>query len=223
VKPLPLLAAAAIAVYGRARRRRLGRVELGVGAVVLAGCLAVGLGLVEPPDLEKVIEDTAVALGPYTYVLVGGLAYLETGAFVGLIAPGETAVLVGGVVAGQGQIDPILLFGLVWACAVGGDVTSYYLGRHLGRDFMLRHGPRFKITEERLVQVEHFFDRRGGSTILVGRFIGLVRALAPFIAGTARMPIAKFLPYDIVGAGLWAGLFVTLGYVFSRSLGTVTT
>ena len=82
------------------------------------------------------------------------LAFLETGAFVGLIAPGETTVIVGGLVAGQGEISLFVLIALVWVCAVAGDVTSYLLGRRLGRDFMIRHGPRVKITEERLVQVE---------------------------------------------------------------------
>ena len=79
-----------------------------------------------------------------------------------------------------------------------------------------------KITEERLEQVERFFERRGGMTILIGRFIGLVRAIAPFIAGASRMPLRKFLPYDILGAGLWATTFCVLGYVFWRSFDQLT-
>jgi membrane-associated phospholipid phosphatase len=110
----------------------------------------------------------------------------------------------------------------VWACAVLGDLTSYTLGRRLGRDFMVRHGARVKITEERLQQVEGFFERRGGSTILIGRFIGLVRAIAPFIAGASRMPLRKFLPYDVLGAGLWATTFCLLGYLFWRSFDKLT-
>ena len=223
MRPLPLVAGLALAAFLAIRRHEVGRVELLGGALVVAGCLVVGLGVVEVPDFEKLLEDLGTALGPYTYALVGALAFLETGAFIGLLAPGETAVLVGGVVAGQGQIDPIVLVAIVWTCAVAGDLTSYFIGRRLGREFMLAHGSRLKITEGRLQQVEGFFERRGGATILVGRFIGLVRALAPFIAGSARMPLAKFVPYDILGAGLWAALFVTLGYVFWRSIGTVTT
>ena len=69
------------------------------------------------------------------------MAFLETGAFVGLIAPGETTILVGGVIAGQGEIELIPLIGLIWVCAVLGDTTSFLIGRRLGRDFMLRHGP----------------------------------------------------------------------------------
>ena len=154
---------------------------------------AVGFGIVEPPNLTGLIEDVGTKLGKWTYLLVGTLAFLETGAFIGLIAPGESAVLVGGVVAGQGEISIVTLIGLVWFCAVAGDLTSYTLGRRLGRGFLERHGPRLKITEDRLQTVEGFFDRHGGPTILIGRFIGLVRALAPFIAGASKMELRRFL------------------------------
>jgi membrane protein DedA with SNARE-associated domain/membrane-associated phospholipid phosphatase len=222
VHPLWLAGGVALAVWLWTRRRRLGRPALVAGAVATVAVLLVGVGVIPLPNIEKLIEDVGKALGPWTYVLVGALAYLETGAFIGLVAPGETAVLVGGVVAGQGEVDLVAMIALVWACAVAGDVTSFLLGRRLGREFLLRHGPRLQITEARLEQVERFFERRGGMTILIGRFIGLVRALAPFVAGASRMPLRKFLPYDVIGAGLWGSLFVLLGYLFSRSLDQVT-
>ena len=137
------------------------------------------------------------------------------------MAPGETIVIAGGVIAGQGEIDLLPLIGLVWACAVLGDTTSFFIGTRLGRSFLERHGPRFKITEERLQQVEGYFDRHGGKTILIGRFIGLVRALAPFIAGSSGLAYRRFIPYSIVGTGLWATLFCTLGYIFWRSFDKV--
>jgi undecaprenyl-diphosphatase len=132
-------------------------------------------------------------------------------------------VIVGGVVAGQGEISLFVLISIVWACAVAGDVTSYTVGRRLGRAWLIRHGDRLKITEDRLEQVERFFEKRGGATILIGRFIGFVRALAPFIAGTSRMPLSRFLPYDVLGAGAWAATFATLGYVFWHSFDRLTT
>ena len=217
-----LLGAVALAGFLVARRRKLGRPVLAAGALVTLGAVAVGVGLVELPNVEKLLEDAGTALGLWTYLLVGVLAFLETGAFVGLIAPGETAVLVGGLAAGQGQIDLFVLIAIVWTCAVAGDVTSYTLGRRLGRAWLVRHGPRLKITEERLHQVETFFERRGGVTILIGRFVGLVRALAPFIAGTSKMPMRTFLPYDVVGAGAWATTFCVLGYVFWQSFDRIT-
>ena len=153
---------------------------------------------IHPPSLDEILLDIGKALGPYTYILVGVMAFLETGAFVGLIAPGETVVIVGGLVAGQGEINIVILIGLVWFCAVAGDTTSFLLGRRLGREFLLKPRPRVRITEARLEQVEGFLHRHGGSTILFGRFLGLVRALAPFVAGASRMPLRRFLPYDVV-------------------------
>ena len=217
-----LLTAVALSAFLFVRRRKLGKLELGAGVLAVAGAVLVGAGVIDLPNIEKLIEDVGTRLGKWTYLLVGTLAFLETGAFVGLVAPGETAVLVGGLVAGQGQIDLFVLIAIVWACAVAGDVTSYTLGRKLGRSWLLRHGERLKITEERLHQVEKFFEKRGGLTILIGRFIGLVRALAPFIAGTSKMPLRQFLPYDIIGAGAWATTFCVLGYVFWQSFDRLT-
>jgi len=151
------------------------------------------------------------------------MAFLETGAFIGLVAPGETAVIVGGVVAGQGQIDILALIALVWFCAVAGDSASFLLGRRLGRAFLVRHGARLRITEERLEQVERFLRRHGGPTILVGRFIGFVRALGPFVAGASHFPFRRFIPYDVIAAGLWSATFCLLGYFFWRSLDQVLT
>lgn len=173
------------------------------------------------PDAKKVIENVAKALGPWTYVLVGLLAFLETGAFVGLIAPGETAIMVGGVIAGQGEISVVALIGLVWVCAVLGDTCSFFIGRRLGRDFILRHGPRFKIDEHRLETVESYFERHGGKTILIGRFVGLVRAVAPFVIGSSGFPYRRFVPYSVIGCGLWGTLYCLLGYIFYQSFDRV--
>lgn len=213
-------AVAALAIVAAAVRLRRHMLPAGLAAVAL-GIYASGL-LELLPDFEKVIEDLAAALGDWTYLLVGGLAFLETGAFVGLLAPGESAVIVGGVIAGQGEISLVLLIGIVWASAAAGDTTSFFIGRKLGRGFLLRHGPRFRITRERLEQVEAYFKRHGGKTIFVGRFIGLVRALAPFIAGSSRMPFGRFFPYSVLGTGLWSATFCVLGFVFWRSFNRVT-
>ncbi len=221
MKPLWLVGAAVLALVLAARRRRLEPPLLVGGGIVAAGCLVYGLGLVELPNLETLLTDLGQALGQWTYVLVGALAFLETGAFIGLLAPGETTIIVGGVVAGQGEIDIVALIAIVWACAVAGDVTSFLLGRRLGRAFLVRHGPKVQITPERLAQVEAFFERHGGAAVFLGRFVGIVRAVAPFLAGSGGMPLRRFLPYDILGAGLWGTTFCLLGYIFWRSLGTV--
>ena len=199
------------------------RKSLAVGAVVVILAVLFATGVMPSlPHPEKVITDVATALGSWTYVLVGALAFLETGAFVGLVAPGETTVIVGGVIAGQGEISLVPLIGLVWLCCVLGDATSFFIGRRLGRTFLLRHGPKIKVDEGRLEQVESYFERHGGKTILIGRFIGLVRAVAPFVAGSSGIAFRRFLPFSIIGAGLWSTLFCVLGYVFYRSLDQVT-
>jgi membrane protein DedA with SNARE-associated domain len=211
-----------IAAFAVWRRRTIsGERKLLAGAAVVVLAVYASGALNALPDPKKAIGDIAEALGAWTYALVGVMAYLETGAFVGLVAPGETVVIAGGVIAGQGEIDLIPLIGLVWVCAVLGDTTSFYIGRRLGRGFLERHGPRVKITHERLTQVESYFDRHGGKTILIGRFIGLVRALAPFIAGASGLAYKRFLPYSVVGTGLWSTVFCVLGYIFWRSFDKV--
>jgi membrane protein DedA with SNARE-associated domain/membrane-associated phospholipid phosphatase len=173
-------------------------------------------------NLEQAIQDLSQGLGAWTYLLVGGLAFLETGAFVGLIAPGEFTVLLGGAVAQHGDVSLPLILAVTWLSAFAGDTVSFMLGARLGRGFLVRHGERLRITPERLELVDSYFERHGGKTILVGRFIGLVRALAPFIAGSSRLRYREFAPYSILGTGLWSSALILTGYFASQSLGTVT-
>ncbi|MCB0866963.1 MAG: bifunctional DedA family/phosphatase PAP2 family protein [Solirubrobacterales bacterium] len=172
-------------------------------------------------DAQDVLEDISGKLGAWTYAIVAVLAFLETGAFVGLVAPGETFVVLAGAVAGQGETSVVLTIGIVWFAAFMGDTVSYVLGEKLGRDFILEHGHRVRITRERFAQVERYFDSHGGKTILIGRFIGLVRALAPFIAGSSGMRYRAMAPYSILGTGLWATAFVLLGYFASKNIDAV--
>jgi membrane protein DedA with SNARE-associated domain len=221
VKPFPLAAAVALAAFLVVRRRRLERTMLVGGALLAAGMIVYGLGVIHPPNIEELLLKVGDRLGKWTYLVMGAMAYLETGAFVGFVIPGETAILVGGLFAGQGHIDVVTLIAIVWGSAVAGDVTSFFLGRKLGRAFMERHGPKVHITEDRLQRVEGFFDKHGGKAILVGRFVGLVRSIAPFLAGSSRMPLRRFLPYDVIGAGLWSATFILLGFLFWRSFSQV--
>jgi membrane protein DedA with SNARE-associated domain len=215
--------ALAIAILAYRRRRRVaGELKVvAVVAVVLLGVIASGV-LPSLPSFETIIKDLADALGKGTYALVGAMAFLETGAFIGFVAPGEFTVILGGVIAGEGTISIIPLIGIVWICAIAGDSTSFWIGRKVGRQFLLKHGPKVRITEERFHQVEDYFDRHGGKTIVIGRFLGFVRPLAPFIAGSSRMPYGRFLPYSVVGTGLWGTTFCLLGYIFWRSFDKVS-
>lgn len=202
---------------GKSTRKRL-----------LIGAAAVAIGLVYffisrqlgHLDLQELLEEVSETLGAWTYLLVGFFAFAETGAFIGLVVPGETTMLLGGAVAGQGAIDVYLLIAIAWFAAWLGDTTSFFLGRRLGREFVLKHGGRVGISNERFEKVEDYFSRHGGKTIFIGRWISLVRALAPFIAGSSKMSYRGFVPYSILGTGLWASLHILVGYFFSRSIET---
>jgi undecaprenyl-diphosphatase len=221
VKTGPLVFAVLAAAFLAWRWRRLEPTLKAGGVLLVAGLLVYGSGVVHPPNVKQIVEDAGSTLGRWTYLVVAVMAFFETGAFVGLIAPGETFLIFGGVVAGQGTISLVALIALVWAAAVAGDLASFYAGRRLGRSFLERHGPKVSINEERLQTVEAFFDRHGGKAIFLGRFVGLVRAVNPFLAGSSGMPLRRFLPYDIVGAGAWATMLLVLGYVFWQSFDRV--
>jgi membrane-associated protein len=195
---------------------------VGAGVIAAAAFAVVVGGLVQPPDLEALLADVAETLGSWTYALVAGLAFLETGAFVGLVAPGETAIALGGVVAAQGEISLGLILPLAWLAAALGDLASFGLGRRLGRRFLLARGPRLGVTPGRLERVEDFFENHGPKAILLGRFIGIVRAVAPFLAGASGMRLRAFLPWSLLGTGVWATTFTLIGYAFHESFASAT-
>jgi membrane protein DedA with SNARE-associated domain len=217
----PLLTAVLVAIAGIARRDRLTWPVRVVAVIAVVGLLLVGTGLLELPSVEKMVRDVTGALGSLTYVLVGGFAFAESGAFVGLVAPGEIVVVLGGVAAGDGTVALPVLIAIVWACALAGDLLSYAVGKRFGRGILLRHGGGLGITEARLDRVDGFLVKHGAATILVGRFIGLVRALAPFVAGASHMPARRFVPPAVVASGLWSAAFCSLGYAFGQSLDTL--
>jgi membrane protein DedA with SNARE-associated domain/membrane-associated phospholipid phosphatase len=196
------------------------RLKIGAGVLVVGAIYFFISRQLGHLDLQGLLEDLSNTLGAWTYLIVAVFAFAETGAFVGLVVPGETVMLLGGAVAGQGAIDIYLLIAIAWFSAWLGDTTSFFLGRRLGREFVLKHGPRFGISHERFEKVEDYFGRHGGKTIFIGRWISLVRAFAPFIAGSSGMGYRAFVPYSILGTGLWASLHILIGYFFSRSIET---
>ncbi len=197
------------------RRRRL--LLVAIAAAIAAGYYLISR-VIPHDELQQLLEDVSNTLGAWTYLLVGVFAFAETGAFVGLVVPGETTMLFGGAVAGQGAIDIYILIAIAWFAAWAGDTTSFFVGRRLGRGFVLRNGPRFGVSRERFEWVEDYFSRHGGKTIFIGRWIGVVRALAPFVAGSSGMRYGAFVPYSILGTGLWASAHILIGYFFSRSI-----
>ncbi len=193
------------------------RVVLAAGVLIALGVLA---GVVPVPSVGGLLADVADTLGAWTYLLVPVLAFLETAAFVGLVVPGETAVLVGGVVAARGEVVLALIIALVWAAAVAGDLTAFLLGRRLGGPFLRRHAGRLRIDVAQLDRVERVFARHGGKAVLTGRFVGVLRAFTPFVAGTSGMALGRFAAFSAAGALAWSVLVTLLGYAFASSFET---
>ncbi|MBI3491884.1 MAG: bifunctional DedA family/phosphatase PAP2 family protein [Acidobacteria bacterium] len=156
-------------------------------------------------------------LGHWGYVVIFVAATLESAAFLGLAIPGETLVLLTGFLASRGLLDIGDLIVVVSAGAVLGDSIGYELGRRLGREALIRYGRWIGLRSQHLDRVDTFFGRHGGKTIFLGRFIGFLRALAPFVAGSARMRYREFLPYNVAGGILWSVTFVLLGYLLGAS------
>ncbi len=155
--------------------------------------------------------------GHWGYVLVFLGAALESAAFLGVIVPGESLVLVAGFLAAQGVFDLDVLIIIISLGAVLGDSLGYEMGRHLGRSALLRYGPRVGVNQARIAKTDAFFTRHGGKAVFLGRFVGFARALVPFLAGSSRMPYRHFLPYNMMGAIIWSAVITLLGYFLGAS------
>jgi membrane protein DedA with SNARE-associated domain len=161
--------------------------------------------------------DLVARMGHWSYLIIGVAAALECAAFVGLLVPGESIVLASGFFAHEGILSLDSVIAAAGIGAVLGDNLGYQLGCRLGRDWLVRHGRRLGITEQRLGRAERFFARHGPKAVFLGRFVGFARALVPFVAGTSRMPYGRFILYDALGAVLWTVGCATLGYVLGAS------
>jgi membrane-associated protein len=160
-------------------------------------------------------------LGAWFYVIAGGLACAEAAVMVGLVLPGETALVVAGFAAHQGWIALWPMVAVAVGSAALGDSIGYEAGRRLGpRLRSSRLGRR--IGDDRWRRTDDFLQRYGGRAVLLGRFTAGLRALMPGMAGMARMPYLRtFLPWNAAGALVWGAGCVLLGYAFAASLATL--
>jgi len=179
--------------------------------------VAIASGLVAVPDVADSYADAAGPLGPWIYLVLAALVFLETTALVGFVIHGELALLVGGVAAERGDASLPALIALVTAAAVAGDLVSLSVGRRLGRPFVARHGARVGLGAERLARVDGFFTRHGGKALFLGRFTGFLRATVPLVAGSSGLPARRLLPYSAASALLWTSVFTVIGYAFAES------
>ena len=169
--------------------------------------------------MSSLIEHILSVPGVLVYVLVGLIVFAEDALFVGFVIPGETAAVLGGVDASRGHVKLWLIIVTVVVAAIIGDTVGYEIGRHVGpRVLQVRILDRHR---RRLDDAQDFLARRGGSAVFLGRFVAFFRAVMPALAGTARMPYRKFLPYNAAGGLLWGAGFVLLGYVAGNSYAKV--
>lgn len=153
--------------------------------------------------------------GPWTYALLFGIVFCETGLVVTPFLPGDSLLFAAGTFAARGALSAWGLFGLLTAAAVLGDTVNYWVGYAVGpRVFTQRH-TRF-CKREHLDRAHRFYERHGGKTIVIARFLPILRTFAPFVAGIGRMTYARFIAYNIGGGALWVALFVFGGYAFGN-------
>jgi len=153
--------------------------------------------------------------GVLVYSIVAVLVFAEDALFIGFVIPGETAAVLGGVIASRGHVQLWLIALIVVAAAIVGDTVGYEVGRHLGP--RLLNLKVFNKRRARLDDAQNFLRRRGGAAIFLGRFVAFFRAVMPALAGTARMRYLKFLAFNAAGGLTWGVGFTLLGYLASNS------
>jgi membrane-associated protein len=159
----------------------------------------------------KQILDTC---GYWTYVILFAVIFCETGLVVTPFLPGDSLIFAAGAFAALGSLNPYVLFILLSAAAIAGDTVNYWAGHYIGPK-AFSGNIRF-LKKEHLERTHRFYERYGGKTIVIARFIPIIRTFAPFVAGIGAMNYTKFIIYNIAGGVAWVGMFVFLGYWFGN-------
>jgi membrane-associated protein len=157
--------------------------------------------------LDAIIRD----YGTWTYAILFLIIFCETGLVVTPILPGDSLLFAAGAFAARGSLDPVVLFVLLAIAGIIGDSVNYSIGHYLAP--RAEKGFRF-VRKEYLDRTHAFYQKHGGKTIVIARFIPIVRTFAPFVAGIGAMNYKRFIGYNVFGAVLWVSLFVFGGYFF---------
>jgi membrane-associated protein len=165
--------------------------------------------------LDKHLADVIQQYGIYTYALLFLIVFLETGLVVTPLLPGDSLLFAAGSFAGIGALSLWPLLFLLSVAAVFGDTVNYAIGATLGPRVF--HYPRSRFfNPEHLRKTHEFYEKYGGKTIIIARFIPIIRTFAPFVAGIGAMSYARFLSYNVIGGVLWVSLCVLAGYFFGN-------
>ncbi|MEW6515482.1 MAG: DedA family protein [candidate division FCPU426 bacterium] len=153
--------------------------------------------------------------GPWVYVLFFMIIFCETGLVVTPILPGDSLIFATGTFAALGSLNAHLLFILLTIAAILGDTVNYWIGHFLGPK-VFSSERLFLLNKKHLEKTHRFYERHGGKTIILARFIPIIRTFAPFVAGIGTMNYLKFISYNVIGGVAWVGMFVYGGYFFGN-------
>jgi membrane-associated protein len=166
-------------------------------------------------QIDDVFADIAAEYHNWTYALLFLIIFMETGLVVTPFLPGDSLLFAAGAFAAKEDILSVwVIWVIVFIAAVLGDTVNYWIGNKIGpKAFERDH--RF-LKKEYLDRTQRFYDKHGGKTIILARFVPIVRTFAPFVAGVGTMQYGRFLSFNIIGAFLWTAIFVFLGYFFGQ-------
>jgi len=164
--------------------------------------------------LDKHLAEIIANYGVWTNLILFLIVFAETGFVVTPFLPGDSLLFAAGTFAALGSLDPVLLILLLSAAAILGDTVNYWVGAYIGpRAFS---GEVRWLRKEYLDRTHAFYEKHGGKTIILARFIPIIRTFAPFVAGVGTMTYSRFLLYNVVGGVVWVTLFVLAGYYFGN-------
>lgn len=147
--------------------------------------------------------------------IIGAIVFAESGLLIGFFLPGDTLLFTVGFFAAQGHVPLAAALAVIFIAAVVGDNVGYTIGKKLGpRLFKKKNGLVFR--QEYVARAEAFYEKHGGKTIILARFVPVVRTFAPMVAGVGKMPRKRFVFYNVLGGAIWTGLVVMLGFWLGR-------
>jgi len=164
--------------------------------------------------LDRHLGDFVQAHGASTYGFLFAIIFLETGVVVTPFLPGDSLLFACGALAATGALDPFALFLLLTAAAILGDTVNYSIGKVIGPAAFT--GKIRFLKHEHLMRTHAFYEKHGGKTIFLARFVPIIRTFAPFVAGIGTMSYPRFLSYNVVGAVTWVGACLAAGYAFGN-------
>jgi membrane-associated protein len=165
--------------------------------------------------LDKHLSFIIENYGLWCYLIFFLVIFCETGLVVTPFLPGDSLLFALGTLAAAGSLEIASIFALLSIAAVAGDSANYAIGKYFG-DVILKHQGKWFLKKEHIDRTHSFYERYGAKTIVIARFVPIVRTFAPFIAGVGKMTYLKFFSYNVVGGLLWVTLFIFGGYFFGN-------